>query len=631
LKEAASRRACFLAQILMKLSERRDESTEQKGDLKRQLSFRDVFFLSFGGQSPLLSILTYGAVALSLAGYLGPIAVLLATLVVLGNGLVAHRLARRFTASGGYFTYAIHSLSQHAGLQTGWMYFFYSLLFGSAYVTGSAFVINYVFGISPALIALAITIPAFIFLMMGARPSAKYALLAGSIEMAVLAGFIIVSIYFAKFSFYSPVSPAAISSVPLGSFALAVLFAIGIPTGFCSIIPISGEILNAEKVVGRVAVSAIVIGGVLSALFVYGLTDLLVAKGVNIFGAAAGGGGLAVIDLVNKYFGSFGRDFTLILAIGTINDGVLAALSLGAATSRTVFKMGLEGALPGLFSKQRGGKPFFANLFAGLGIVLISTLILVQMSAPSAFTALGTVSLFGVLFIYLTSNLSLMRVSIRRLRRKLFGGLRGSLSNYAELLLALSAAIMTTLVLLFSMSSSSLTYVAFFLAWIVFGYIFIDVKDIVFQAQSRGRGKKYSGAVWERVSALTAVEIKSELPDVYVHKSDTVKVALDKCLNLDSPAAVVLDERDQPVGTILLHDIVGLETHEVATSPVREYALNRVAKVDANEKALNLAEVFSNTGLPIVAIVDIHGKFIGTVREREIIRRLASVQESYFD
>lgn len=614
----------------MKLSERRDESTKQKEDLKRQLSFRDVFFLSFGGQSPLLSILTYGAVALSLAAYLGPIAVLLATLVVLGNGLVAHRLARRFTASGGYFTYAIHSLSQHAGIQTGWMYFFYSLLFGSAYVTGAALVLNYVFGFSPPLVALAITVPAFIFLMMGTRPSARYALLAGSIEMAVMVGFFIVSVYFAKFTFYSPISSAAISSVPLGSFALAVLFAIGIPTGFCSIIPISGEILNAEKVVGRVAVSAIVIGGVLSALFVYGLTDLLVAKGVNVFGASAGGG-LAVIDLVNKYFGGFGRDFTFILAIGTINDGVLAALSLAAATSRTVFKMGIEGALPGLFSKQRDGKPFFANLFGGLGIVLISTLILVPMSASDAFTALGTVSLFGVLFIYLTSNLSLMRVSIRRLRRKLFGGLRGSLSNYAELLLALSAAIMTTLVLLFSMSSSSLTYVAFFLAWIVFGYIFIDVKDIVFQAQSRGRGKKYSGAVWERVSALTAVDIKSELPDVYVHREDTVKAALDKCLNLDSPAAVVLDERERPVGTILLHDIVGLERQEVATSPVREYALNRVAKVDANEKALNLAEVFRNTGLPILAIVDIHGKFIGTVREREIIRRLASVQESFFD
>jgi predicted transcriptional regulator len=48
-------------------------------------------------------------------------------------------------------------------------------------------------------------------------------------------------------------------------------------------------------------------------------------------------------------------------------------------------------------------------------------------------------------------------------------------------------------------------------------------------------------------------------------------------------------------------------------------------------RALNLAEVFRNTDLPILVIVDIHGKFVGTVREREIIRRLASVQENYFD
>jgi amino acid transporter len=601
-------------------------------DLKRQLSFRDVFFLSFGGQSPLLSILTFGAVALSLAGYLGPIAVLLATLVVLTNGLVAHRLSKRFTSSGGYFTYAIHSLSQHAGLQTGWMYLFYSILFGSAYVTGTAYVLNYVFGFSPPLVALAITGPAFFFLILGIRPSAKYALLAGTIEIAVMAGFFLLSTYLAGFSFYSPISPASIANVPIGSLALAILFAVGIPTGFCSIIPISGEIVNAEKVVGRVAVTAIVVGGVLAALFVYGLTDLLVSKGVDIYSASSGNG-LVVIDLVNKYFGGFGRGFTYILAIGTINDGVLAALSLAAATSRTVFKMGLEGALPGLFSTQRAGKPVFANLAAGLGIVLISTLILIPFQPTDAFTILGTLSLFGVLFIYLTANLSLMRVSIRRVRRKLFGGmtsLRMIPHHYGELVLAVSATVMTALVLVFSMLSSALTYVTIFLAWIVIGYILIDVKDIVFQAQPRARNRGHIGILWERVGGLTAIEIRSELPDVVVKKDDVLKVALEKCMSLDSPAAIVLDADGRPIGTILLHDIVALDEEELNTYTVGSYALNQVAKVDANERALNLAEVFRNTGLPIIAIVDSHGKSMGTVREREIIRRLASVQENYF-
>ena len=49
-----------------------------------------------------------------------------------------------------------------------------------------------------------------------------------------------------------------------------------------------------------------------------------------------------------------------------------------------------------------------------------------------------------------------------------------------------------------------------------------------------------------------------------------------------------------------------------------------------NELVLNLAEVFRQTCLPILAIVDDNGKLIGTIREREIIRKIASVQETYF-
>ena len=39
----------------------------------RFLAFKDVFFLSFGDMSPLLSILTYAAFAITLAGYDAPI------------------------------------------------------------------------------------------------------------------------------------------------------------------------------------------------------------------------------------------------------------------------------------------------------------------------------------------------------------------------------------------------------------------------------------------------------------------------------------------------------------------------------------------------------------------------------
>ncbi len=607
--------------------------TQQSKDIKRQLSFRHAFFLSFGGQSPLLSLMTYGAVALSLGGYFAPIIILIGAGVVLVNGLVVNRLSKRFTSFGGYYTYAMNLLSERFGFQTGWMYLYFSILFGSAYVIGAVYVINYVFGISPPIIALAITLPAFLFLVFGIKPSAKYAVFAGIIEIIVLVGFFLISIFFSHNTFYSPITFPGATNISAGNLALAVVLAMGIPLGYSAIAPISGEVINAEKVVGRTMIIVIVIGGSLAAVFIYGLINLLVSNGVNI-NSVSSGGGLVVIDLVNTYFGSFGKYFVFILAVAAINDGVLAVLSLSAAASRTIFKMSSDHALPAFFSKQRGGQPIVANLSAGMASLLISTLLLIPFQPSVAFVALGTTSIFGELFIHLAANFSLLRVSLRRMRRKLFGGfssLRTILYPFGEITLALSAVIITAFVLVFSMLSASLLFVSFFLVWIVVGYLLSDVKEIAFQIPAtRAKGTKPASAEWQRIRSVTAVEISSELPDVVVKMDDVLTVVLKKCIDLDSPAAIVVDKDDRPVGTILFRDIVGLSEEELNFCTARDLASTAVTTVTGSELALNLAEVFRQTCMPILAIVDDNGKLIGTIREREIIRKIASVQETYF-
>ncbi len=609
-------------------------SGKQKGkDIKRQLSFSDVFFLSFGGQSPLLSLLTYGAVALSLGGYFAPVIILLGTAVVLVNGLVVNRLSKRFTSLGGYYTYAMNLLSERFGFQTGWMYLYFAILFGSAYAVGTAYIVNYVFGISPAVVALAITIPAFAFLLLGVKPSAKYAVFAGVIEIAVLIAFFLFSIYFSHNTFYSPISYPGATNLSAGQIALAIVFVMGIPLGYSVIAPISGEIIGAEKVVGKTMISVILIGGSLAAIFIYGLINLLVSNGVDVY-TVSSGSGLAVINLVNTYFGGFGKYFVLILAVAAINDGVLAVLSLSAAASRTMFKMSLDKALPSFFSKQHSEQPIVANLSAGIACILISTLLLIPFQASAVFIALGTTSIFGEMFIHLAANFSLLRVSLRRIRRKLFGGfssIHTVLYPFGEIALAFSAVIITALVLVFSMLSASLLFVAFFLGWIVVGYLLSDVKEIAFQVPNpRARGKSSLSSGWQRISSLTAIEISSELPDVAVNENDLLKVALKKCLELDSPAAIVVDNDSRPVGTILFRDIVALNDVEINTCLVSDYASNEVVTVTGDALALNLAEAFGQTSMPILAIIDDNRKLVGTIREREIIRKIASVQETYF-
>ncbi|EQD40618.1 amino acid permease-associated region, partial [mine drainage metagenome] len=129
------------------------------GGLKRNLGLRQVFFLSFGGMSPLLSLLTYGAVALVYGGPLAPLIMVIGTLLVLVNGIVVMQLSKRFRTTGGYYTYAFQALTERVGLSTGWMYLFYSSLYGMAYLVGAVFIVNSIFGISSFLIYFAIIIP----------------------------------------------------------------------------------------------------------------------------------------------------------------------------------------------------------------------------------------------------------------------------------------------------------------------------------------------------------------------------------------------------------------------------------------------------------------------------------------
>ncbi|NON63389.1 APC family permease, partial [Acidianus sp. DSM 29099] len=110
-----------------------EKAKERNEEPKRQIGLLDLVFTSLGGQSPFLSILTYGITAFLLARTFASIAIILGTLLVLVNGLSIYILSKKFTQSGGYFTYSYFSISRRLGFETGWIYLVYSTLYGSAY------------------------------------------------------------------------------------------------------------------------------------------------------------------------------------------------------------------------------------------------------------------------------------------------------------------------------------------------------------------------------------------------------------------------------------------------------------------------------------------------------------------
>ncbi len=77
-------------------------SQEQRNEEpKRVIGVLDLIFLSLGGQSPFLSVLTYGVEAYLIIGTGASLAIILGTVLVLINGMVVYILSRKFTKAGG--------------------------------------------------------------------------------------------------------------------------------------------------------------------------------------------------------------------------------------------------------------------------------------------------------------------------------------------------------------------------------------------------------------------------------------------------------------------------------------------------------------------------------------------------
>jgi amino acid transporter len=337
-------------------------------------------------------------------------------LLVLINGIVVSKLSKKYEEGGGYYIYAMYSLTRRLGLETGWMYIFYSSFYGAAYIIGSSFVLHFVFNLNPLLSALIVFIPASTFLIIGIKPSAKYAELSGIIEIIVIAAIFVISIYLSNFHFFNPIQKIP----PLGQIAISLLFAIGIPTGYGSITPLSEESINSKNI-GRVVLLVIIIGGLITSLAIYGIIDVGLFKSQlsTILSSTA-----PVLSLLKTNFGIVGL---FIMVYAAISDGILASLSFMLGTSRTVYAMSQKDMLPSVFTWLRNNEQIMASILTAFIYGIISFLGLATIKNPFyLFLELGALAGLANVFVHLSANFSLIFSSIRELKRR-----ASIISNYA--------------------------------------------------------------------------------------------------------------------------------------------------------------------------------------------------------
>ncbi|BCU66950.1 amino acid permease [Sulfolobales archaeon HS-7] len=427
---------------------------QSKSQLKREISFFDIFFMSMGGQAPFLSLLSYGTAVFTVTLLFSPITVIIGTIVVLFNGIAIYYLSSKFTMEGGYYTYAFYGLSKRLGLETGWMYLFYSILYGMGYIAGGTFVLKYALGLPPFEALFIILIPALILLVLGIRPSTKYAIAAASLEVAILVAISLFFLNLAKFSFYDPF----VKIPPASNIVAGVLFAIGLPTGYGSITPISGEVKDAKKAIGRTTLAVIITGGLLIALVVYSLLDAAVHVNFGILSQYE-----PIIDLVRNYLGLGGEVFLLFAAI---NDGILASLAFMTAASRTLFTMASHGFIPGNLDKISDNKPLRAVLTTAGIFALLSTPLLVE-NPYLIFLSLGTLAGLGNLFVHASADFSLIKISLKRLIKRL-----------RQFTVGIVATIISVSVLVYSIVTGAPDIAYIFFGWIIAGFLYSEILNM---------------------------------------------------------------------------------------------------------------------------------------------------------
>ncbi|MEB3691397.1 MAG: APC family permease [Caldisphaeraceae archaeon] len=442
--------------------------------LKKQLSFTDLLFLSLEGQAPFLTLLTYATSVILYSLLFSPFLIIVGALIVLVNGLIVYKLSRMYVETGGYYIYALYSLTRRLGLETGWMYIFYSAFYGTAYLIGSTFILHYVLGLNAVTSLLVVFIPSIVFLLSGLKPSARYAEISGISEIILIFIIFVIGIYMARFHFFNPF----VKIPPLNDIALALLFAIGIPTGYGTIIPLSGETIN-TKDIGKAVLLVIMLGAVIESLGVYGLIDMGIYthQFSLIFHSQ-----VPILDLLRTNFGIYAL---VVMVYAAVSDGILSALSFMIGTSRTIYAMAQKDMLPSIFTWLRNNQPILASLLTIFiyGIILVPSILTIK-NPFYLFIELGAIAGLANLFVHLSANFSLFFTAIRQIKKRVLSGMglagrvfSSILSKISDLTLSSIAIGITLLTLLYSLQSVDKLAENIFMGWIIVGFLYAEIVE----------------------------------------------------------------------------------------------------------------------------------------------------------
>lgn len=356
--------------------------------------------------------------AASVIGDRLPLAIGLAAIVAMLNGLSAARLAARHPVAGGTAVYARKELHPMLGTAAGWLFL---VAKGASAATAAIGLTGYLFPNAPGVIALIPVAIATGIALVGLRFSMISTAVLVVIAVGALLTFSGWAFTLPRFGAVAAESSASIITYPL-LHATALMFVAF--TGYGRIATLGEEIRDPSRSIPRAVIITIM---VTAGLYAIVALATLHAMGAKAFAATAGGDA-PLATLARESGGETIARLILCGAVAAVG-GVLLNLVLGL--SRVVLALGREGDLPSRFAVVRNGRPNAAILLVGLGVGIVAIMGSIQTA--------WTTSAAAVLIYYALTNLAAIAAARREADRILIVTATAGLLGCGILALALPA------------------------------------------------------------------------------------------------------------------------------------------------------------------------------------------------
>ncbi|MFP3133597.1 MAG: APC family permease [Nitrososphaeria archaeon] len=343
---------------------------------KDAVGFWLVVSQSLTSIAPLMDLIAlFSSAALFAFGAL-PLAFLLAFIATFLSINTIFQFSKKIASSGGYYTFVGKGLGPRAGLFTGWVYLIYTWLivpnvaifFGALFFPAAFQLLTGIALPSLIWIPLSLILIIFVFTMayLGIKPSLKYSIITGGLEVLIIIIFSLVVM--ANSGSANTIAVFTPKFCPMGwnGVFLGMIFSIIAFGGSGTPVTLGEEAKLPHKTIGRAVIVSMIITGITLTLAAYALTIGWGPNNMASFGSQL----IPGIIEAKQFLGITGAAVLTILGVNSFFNLALSYFNAGIRVTYAIARDGI--LLPTMFAKvhHKYKSPHYA-IFLNILIALL--------------------------------------------------------------------------------------------------------------------------------------------------------------------------------------------------------------------------------------------------------------------